>query len=229
MAYFADSNMINNCYKEPNIVKAKFVLSPQKIYTLDFDQNISMSELKLMIQKAAHLRPKTFKLLSNGIEYTNFNDEIFESLFHDQKMVVFTLELIVPGDLEETELLLQMKCPCNIHNDKFLLYYCFTCGQSICCECSTNGNHQGHKIQDKCFYLLSSKFLVDKIFENLSNNPDEEYQFSEDKTLAELRININTLIFDKLFETLKNIQNKVNNIIEKYHCINYQSFEIIRN
>ena len=187
-----------------------------------------MSELKLMIQKAAHLRPKSFRLFSNGEEYTNFNDETFESLFHAQKIVVFTLDIIISGDLEETELLLQMKCPCNIHNDKFLLYYCFTCGQSICCECFTHGVHQGHNIQDKCFYLLPSKFLVDKLFENWNNNPDE-YKFSEDQTLEKLRKNINTLIFDKLFETLKNIQNKVANILEQYHYINYQSFEIIRN
>ena len=79
------------------------------------------------------------------------------------------------------------------------------------------------------FYLLPSKFLVDKLFENWSKNPYEEYIYSEDQTLAELRTNINKMIFDKLFETLKNIQNKISNVIEQYHYKNYQSFEIIRN
>ena len=40
--------------REPNVVKAQFILSQTKTYTLEFDQNISMSELKIMIQRAAH-------------------------------------------------------------------------------------------------------------------------------------------------------------------------------
>ena len=222
-------NCIYSEYKEPNIVKARFILSPTRIYSLEFDQNISMSELKLMIQKATHLRSKNFRLLSNGEEYSKFNDEKFESIFPGQNLVVFNIDLKKSEDLDETELLLQMNCPCKIHIDKFLLYYCFTCGQSVCCDCFIYGMHKGHKIQDKCFYLLPSKFLVDKLFENWSKNPYEEYKYSEDQTLAELRININKIIFDKLFEELKNIQNKISNVIEQYHYKNYLSFDIIRN
>ena len=76
---------------------------------------------------------------------------------------------------------------------------------------------------------MPSKFLVDKLFEDVINNPYEKYKYFEDQTLAELRININKLIFDKLFETLKNIQNKISNLIEQYHYQNFQSFDIIRN
>ena len=216
-------------YTEPDIVKAQFTLSPTRIYTLEFDQNISMSELKSMIQKAAHLHSNHFRLFSNQVEYTECNDEIFESLFPGQKIVPFSLVLQKSEDLDETELLLHMNCLCDIHIDKFLLYYCFTCGQSICCDCFSNGIHHGHQIQDKCFYLLPSKFLVDKLFQNWSKDPYEEYKYVEDQTLVELRTNINKMIFDKLFETLKNIQNKITNVIEKYHYKNYQSFDIIRN
>jgi len=201
----ADFNSIYSDLKDPNIVKAQFILKPQKIYTLEFDQNISMSELKLMIQKAAHIRSKNFRLFSNGEEYTKYNDETFESIFHEQKLVVFRLELKELEAQDETELLLQLNCPCKIHIDKFLLYYCFTCGQSVCCDCFTIGTHKGHEIQDKCFYLLPSKFLVDKLFENVTKNPYEEYKYYEDQALAELKLNINKIIFDKLFETLKNI------------------------
>ena len=41
---------------EPNIVKAQFFVGNSRIYTLDFDQNIQMKELKIMIQVAAHLK-----------------------------------------------------------------------------------------------------------------------------------------------------------------------------
>ena len=214
---------------EPNIAKAKFMLSINRVYNLEFDQNITMFELKLMIQKAAHLPSKNFRIFSQGVEYTKYNEETFESLFHGQKLVEFTLELKKGEINNETILLLQMNCPCNIHEDKFLLYYCFTCGESICSDCFTRGVHQGHKIQDKCFYLLPSKYLVDKLFENWSQKPYEDYQFSEDQTIADLRVNINKLIFDKIFESIKNIQTKVTNLLEQYHYINYQSFENIRN
>ena len=224
-----DFNSIYSDLKDPNIVKAQFILKPQKIYTLEFDQNISMSELKLMIQKRAHIRSKNFRLFSNGEEYTKYNDETFESIFHEQKLVVFRLELKELEAQDETELLLQLNCPCKIHIDKFLLYYCFTCGQSVCCDCFTIGTHKGHEIQDKCFYLLPSKFLVDKLFENVTKNPYEEYKYYEDQALADLKLNINKIIFDKLFETLKNIKNKISNLIEQYHYQNIQSFDIIRN
>ena len=222
-------NSIFGDYKEPNIVKAQFIISPSRIYTLEFDQNISMNELKMMIQKAAHLSKINFRLISNGEEYTNYNEETFESLFGGQKLVVFNLELKLGEDYDETELLLQMNCSCNIHIDKFLLYYCFTCGESICSDCFIKGKHQGHKFQEKCFYLLPTKFLVDKLFENWSHYNYDEYKFTEDQTLAELRTNINKMIFEKLFEILNNIKIKITNIIEKYHHINYQSFDKVRN
>ena len=227
--YLNEYNSNISGYREPNIVKAQFTVTPTRIYNLEFDQNISMSELKTMIQKAAHLRSKNFRLFSNGDEYTMYNQESFESLFDNQKLVAFTLEIKIGEEYDETELTLQMNCPCSQHIDKFLLYYCFTCGKSICCDCFTIGIHKGHKIQDKCFYLLPSKFLVEKLFENWSQNPYEDYKYTEDKTLAELRININTVIFDKLFKLLKEIQKKVTNLIEQYHYINIQSSERIRN
>lgn len=219
-----DYSSVCNGYKEPNIVKAQFILSNTRIYTLEFDQNITMFELKLMIQRAAHLRSRNFRIFSNTEEYTQFNDETFESLFHEQKLVVFNLEVQMDDLYDGNEYLLQMNCPCSTHIDKFLIYYCFTCRESICSDCFTIGTHHGHQIQEKCFYLLPSKFLVDKLFENWSQNPNEDFKYIEDQTLSELRTNINKTVFDKLFLILKDIQKKVTNVIEQYHQINFQSF-----
>ena len=36
---------------EPSIRKAKFIVSKERIYTLEFDNNIQMQELKIMIQR----------------------------------------------------------------------------------------------------------------------------------------------------------------------------------
>ena len=220
-------NTISSSYdsREPKIRKAKFILPNERIYTLEFDHNIQMQELKLMIQKAAHLRKNTFRLLSNGENYTDYNEEIFDSLFPHISLVVFTLE---PGDQEnfdETELLLQMNSPCKIHVDKFLLYYCYTCNTSICSECFTNGIHKNHKIQDKCFYLLPSKYLVDKLFEKWSINPYEDYNISVDLSQLKKEQAIN---FEKLFQMLKKLQDKCIMLIDEYNQVNYNSLGNIR-
>ena len=49
---------------EPNIVKAQFIITNSRIYTLEFDQNIEFRELKTMIQVAAHLKKNNFRLFS---------------------------------------------------------------------------------------------------------------------------------------------------------------------
>ena len=51
-----------NSFIEPNIIKAQFFFSPSRIYSLEFDQNIQMSEMKSMIEKAAHLRKNSYTL-----------------------------------------------------------------------------------------------------------------------------------------------------------------------
>ena len=213
--------------KDPSIRKAKFIFPNERIYTLDFDHNIQMQELKLMIQKAAHLRKNTFKLFSNGDEYSQYNEEIFDSLFPNQSLVVFTLEYeLAEEKFDETELLLQMNSPCPEHKEKFLLYYCFTCGTSICSECFMNGQHKNHSIQDKCFYLLPSKYLVDKIFEKWSSKPYEDYQISVD--LSELKAKVNNVMFDELFKLLKKVQEKCNSLIDEYNSVNISSLGNIR-
>ena len=217
----------DNSFIEPNIRKAKFIRSTTRYYTLEFDQNIQMSELKLMIQKAAHLRKNSFMLFSEGQNYTQCNEETFESLFPGKELVIFTLELINTEDTqEESELLLQMNMPCPDHNYKFLLYYCFTCGKSICSECFTNGIHKGHIIQDKCFYLLPSKYLVEKMFDNWSQNPYDEFQISVD--LNAYKEQLNKKIFNELIQLLLQIQAKCNNLIDKYNQINQKSLTNIR-
>ena len=218
----------NNSFQEPNIRKAQFVVSSNRIYTLEFDQNIEMQELKIMIQKAAHLKKNSFNLFNGGEDYTQYTDETFDSLFPDQTLVIFTLELRL-GEVneDEAELLLQINMPCPEHNYKFLLYYCFDCEKSICSECFTNGSHRGHKIQDKCFYLLPSKYLVEKMFDNWSKKPYEDFQISVD--LNEYKNKLNNVVFKRLFEMLKETQNKCNILIDKYNIINQNSLSNIRN
>ena len=222
--------MLNNSLFEDqkyNIRKAKFNLPNKKIYTLEFDSNIEIQELKYMIQKAAHLRKNSFKIFSNGIEYTNFNEEIFDMIFPYEYFVSFTIEYDDNKEnFDDAELLLQIDSPCPNHLHKFLLYYCYTCNTSICSECFINGIHKNHNIQDKCFYLLPSKNLVDKIFENWSSNPYDDYKITAD--LSKFKIEANSILFDRLFSMLKNVQEKCNYLISYNTKVNINSLENIR-
>jgi hypothetical protein len=222
------SNILkDNSYEEPNIKKAKFILSPSRTYTLEFDHNLEMKELKMMIQKAAHLKKNTFSIYKEGEDFTQYCDETFDSLFPDETLVVFTLEINKGEEnVDETELLLQINMPCPEHDYKFLLYFCFDCGKSICSDCFTSGAHKGHKIQDKCFYLLPSKYLVKKMFENWSKKPYEDFQISEN--LEDFKNNLNNVTFKQLFEMLKQVQTKCNDLIDNYNLINQKSLRNIR-
>ena len=218
----------SNSFIEPNIIKAKFIFNQNRIYTLEFDQNIQMSEMKSMIEKAAHIRKNSYSLLSEGQVYTQYNEEKIEELFPGKKHIIFTLEFLNPEDTpDETELVLQINMPCPDHNYKFLLYYCFDCGKSICSECFIHGLHKGHKIQDKCFYLLSSKYLVEKMFENWSQMPYEDFQISV--ALKEYENQLNSTIFIELFNLLKKVQEKCNTLIKNYYQINEKSLNNIHN
>ena len=214
-------------FSEPTICKAKFILPNDRFYTLDFDHNIQMKELKLMIQKAAHLKRNNFRIFSEGKEYTQYNSEIFSSFFPNKDLVIFNLELIEDDESSESELLLQINSPCNIHSDKFLLYYCFTCNTSICNDCFNFGSHKNHIILDKCFYLLPSKYLVEKMFANWSQNPYEDIKISTD--LSQLKNNLNSVLFKELFDMLKKIQDKCNMLIDEYNKVNESSLGNIRN
>ena len=214
-------------FSEPTICKAKFIFPNDRFYTLDFDHNIQMNELKLMIQKAAHLKRNNFRIFSEGKEYTQYNSEIFSSFFPNKDLVIFNLELIEDDESSESELLLQINSPCNIHSDKFLLYYCFTCNTSICNDCFNFGSHKNHIILDKCFYLLPSKYLVEKMFANWSQNPYEDIKISTD--LSQLKNNLNSVLFKELFDMLKKIQDKCNMLIDEYNKVNESSLGNIRN
>lgn len=211
---------------EPNIVKAQFILTSVRIYNLEFDQNIEMKELKTMIRVAAHLKKNNFRLFSEGQEYTEFNEESFESLFPNQKFVVFHIQKGEGEAFDEAELLLQINSPCPEHSEKFLLFYCFDCGCSICCDCFTIGSHKGHHIQDKCYYLLPSKFLVERMFQSWSINPYTDYKITTN--LSELKTKLNNVLFEQLFQMLKEVQLKCNDLVDNYNNVNLNSLGIIK-
>ena len=185
-----------------------------------------MKELKIMIQVAAHLKKNNFRLFSEGQEYTHYHEETFETLFPSTNFVVFTIQKGEGEVFDEAELLLQINAPCKEHAEKFLLFYCFDCNCSICCDCFLIGKHKGHHIQDKCYYLLPSKFLVERMFQTWSRNPYVDYNITTD--LSEMKDKLNNVLFVQLFQLLKEVQVKCNDIIDNYNNVNKNSLGNIR-
>ena len=220
--------MDNSSYDfEPNIVKAKFLVGNSRVYTLEFDQNIQMKELKIMIKMARKIKKNNFLLISeDGQEYSKYHEETFESLFPNKNLVVFRIQKGEGEVFDEAELLLQINCPCPNHGDKFTLFYCYDCNCSICCDCFLFGIHKGHHIQDKCYYLLPSKFLVERMFQSWSRNPYVDYKITTD--LSELKNKVNNVLFSQLFQMLKEVQNKCIEVIDEYNNVNLNSVANIR-
>jgi hypothetical protein len=185
-----------------------------------------MKELKIMIQVAAHLKKNNFRLFSEGQEYTQYHEETFETLFPSTNFVVFTIQKGEGEVFDEAELLLQINAPCKEHAEKFLLFYCFDCNCSICCDCFLIGKHKGHHIQDKCYYLLPSKFLVERMFQTWSRNPYVDYNITTD--LSEMKDKLNNVLFVQLFQLLKEVQVKCNDVIDNYNNVNKNSLGNIR-
>ena len=119
-----------------------------------------------------------------------------------------------------------MNASCPDLSDNLLLFYCFTYSKSICLECFTNGTHKNHNYQEKCFYLLNSKHLADKILEKLIKDPYNDYKIEDD--LSNLKSKVNNEIFPELIEMLKKCQQQFNLLIDRYNKVNKTSLNNIR-
>ena len=215
----------NYPYDEPSLIKARFKKSNGNIYELEFEDNIQMKDLKVMIKKAAHMRDTTFRLFYNGDEYTQYEEEEFRSLFSNELEFPFDIkETLEQNNNDSPELTIKTNSNCPYHA-KILLYYCFTCQTSICSECLNNLSHNSHQIKDKSFYLNTSKVLAKKMFQDVSKNPYIDYKIEED--LHEFNKNFDAK-FKNIFAFLESIQEKCNLLIEEYNNINRNSLENIR-
>lgn len=204
------------------IRRGRFIFPGNVIYELEFDSNLSMTQIKSLIARAARqtIRNRKFRIFSDSEEYTQCEDETFQELFGDQKIVKFTMEIGEAEEFDEAELLLKINQSCDKHVEKFLLCYCLKCGCS-CCPLCREGEHKGHPVVDKCDYLVSSRILSAQMFSEWSKDPYKDYFISTD--LTELKERLNNILFSQLKKMIEEIQNKCNKIIDYYNNVNKES------
>ena len=205
---------MNNIPQElPKIRQTLFIVDRSRKYLFDVNQNILIKRLKKMIASASGLNKVSLRLFHEGKEYTQYDESALDELFPDLDLVEFDIQYSYDQveDLEEI-INLKLKNCCPFHGGKYPYFYCFTCGKSICSDCLFSGEHKGHEIKEKYDYLQESKNLVELLFKDLK---DIFKNTKEGSTGAvnELKNKVNIQFFPKLVEMVKQIEQKMMNLI----------------
>ena len=166
---------------QPKLIRQTiFKISNETKYQFDIDETTTLYELKKILCHAAHLKKGYFNVYHNDEDYTyNYDDQTILDLFPDEQTIYFTL-LKTNYEEEDFSIKIDTYSPCEIHKDKFLIFYCFTCKKSICKICFEE-NHKDHNVKEKFDYLAPTKLIIDRIFsDSLIYHADENY----DKTFS---------------------------------------------
>ena len=197
----------------PQIRQTLFIVDPTRQYLFDVNQNITIKKLKRMIVAAADLNKVGLRIFHEGVEYTAYDDSALDELFPDLQKVVFDLQYSYDQveDLEEI-IDLKLKQYCPEHNGKYPYFYCFTCGKSICSDCLRSGIHNNHETKEKYDYLQQSRNLVELLFKDLKDIFKNAKGVNEE-SVEGLKAKVSIQFFPKLIEMVKQIEQKMLNLI----------------
>ena len=197
----------------PQIRQTLFIVDPTRQYLFDVNQNITIKKLKRMIVAAADLNKVGLRIFHEGKEYTAYDDSALDELFPDLQKVVFDLRYSYDQveDLEEI-IDLKLKQYCPEHNGKYPYFYCFTCGKSICSDCLRSGAHNNHETKEKYDYLQESRNLVELLFKDLKDIL-KNAKGVNDESVEGLKAKVSIQFFPKLIEMIKQIEQKMLNLI----------------
>ena len=209
----------------PKIVKAIFVVDKNRRYSLDVNQTITIHYLKKIIIAAANLG-HNLRLFHEGQEYTDNESDSLLDLFPKLDVIIFDLELSYEN-IEELDDIIKLKLTdkyCPLHFAKYPYFYCHTCKKSICSECAKSGKHKDHEVKEKYDYLQSSQNLVKNIFGNVGDWKVGQ----EDEYYLQLKDKIKFKYFDSLVKMLREIEGKLNLLVDEFVKRNKKNIEKIK-
>ena len=198
---------------KPEIRQTLFIVDPTRKYLFDVNQNVTIKKLKRMIVAAADLNKVGLRIFHDGVEYTNYDNNALDELFPDLKKVEFYIQYSYDQveDLEEI-IDLKLKQYCPNHSGKYPYFYCFTCGRSICNECLMSGEHNHHETKEKYDYLQNSRNLVELLFKDLKDLFKNAKNVNDD-SIEELKAKVSIQFFPTLVKIIKQIEQKMMNLI----------------
>ena len=209
----------------PKIVKAIFVVDKNRRYSLDVNQTITIHYLKKIIIAAANLG-HNLRLFHEGQEYTDNESDSLLDLFPKLDVIIFDLELSYEN-IEELDDIIKLKLTdkyCPLHFSKYPYFYCHTCKKSICSECAKSGKHKDHDVKEKYDYLQSSQNLVKNIFGNVGDWKVGQ----EDEYYLQLKDKIKFKYFDSLVKMMREIEGKLNLLVDEFIKKNKKNIEKIK-
>ena len=211
----------------PKIIKTIFILDKNRRYSFDVNQNITIRNLKKMIDAAANLGRAHIKLFHDGKEYTSNDEDSLEFLFPTLEIIVFDLGISADTiDIYDDFISLKLnKEYCPLHYSKYPYFYCYTCGKSICSECVFSNAHNGHDYKEKYDYLQSGQELVSQLFKDLNDN----IKGGDDQFTLELKDKIRIQFFSKLKKMVEEIERKLVEVLDEFVKRNKQNIEIVKN
>ena len=211
----------------PKIIKTIFILDKNRRYSFDVNQNITIRNLKKMIDAAANLGRAHIKLFHDGKEYTSNDEDSLEFLFPTLEIIVFDLGISADTiDIYDDFISLKLnKEYCPLHYAKYPYFYCYTCGKSICSECVFSNAHNGHDYKEKYDYLQSGQELVSQLFKDLNEN----IKAGDDQFTLELKDKIRIQFFSKLKKMVEEIERKLVEVLDEFVKRNEQNIEIVKN
>ena len=211
----------------PKIIKTIFILDKNRRYSFDVNQNITIRNVKKMIDAAANLGRAHIRIFHNGIEYTQNDEDTLDFLFPTLEVIIFNLGISADSiDVYDDFISLKLNQEyCPLHFSKYPYFYCYTCGKSICSECVFSNAHNGHNYKEKYDYLQSGQELVAQLFKDLNDNIKE----GDDQFTLELKNKIRIQFFSQLKKMVEEIEKKLVEVIDEFIKRNKKNIEIVKN
>ena len=214
---------------QPKIHQTLFIVDKNRKYLFDVNQNITIKKLKSMIVAAADLNKVGLRIFHEGKEYTNYEENALDQLFPNLDYVEFYIQYSYENveDLEEI-IDLKFKQYCPMHYGKYPYFYCYTCGKSFCSDCFASGIHNNHETKEKYDYLQESKNLVELLFKDLKDI-FKNTKGVNDESIEELKAKVSIQFFPKLIEMVRQIEQKMLNLILFFFEKEKGNFKTIEN
>lgn len=211
----------------PKIIKTIFILDKNRRYSFDVNQNITIRNVKKMIDAAANLGRAHIRIFHNGTEYTQNDEDTLDFLFPTLEVIIFNLGISADSiDVYDDFISLKLNQEyCPLHFSKYPYFYCYTCGKSICSECVFSNAHNGHNYKEKYDYLQSGQELVAQLFKDLNDNIKE----GDDQFTLELKNKIRIQFFSQLKKMVEEIEKKLVEVIDEFIKRNKKNIEIVKN
>jgi hypothetical protein len=201
--------------QQPLIRQAVFIVDDERSYKADVNHDSTIKNLKRIVIAAANLCKATLQIYYQGEDFTDYDDLKLKEISNDQEVVFHVKFIQLRPEDSMLRIKLQLGDYCQIHDAKYLYFYCYTCKKSLCSICMHESEHTPHDLIEKYDYLQSTKHLVDLKFRDL-NSLFGGLNLNKKNEIEGLRNKVRKNYFPILVDMLSKIENKMNDIIDIY-------------